>query len=106
MSMLLRLARAVAALLNARRADVRGPAADDLLERAAEADGRGDHRTAERLCRQAIAAAPRAPDGWMNLGLALQLQGRLDDALEALRRAVELAPRSAPALYNLGRACH
>lgn len=100
MSMLLRLARAVGGVLRPR------PRPDELLERAAEADGRGDHAEAERLCREALAIAPQSADAWMNLGLALQLQGRSDEALAAFERAAALGPGSAPAHYNLGRVHH
>ena len=37
----------------------------------------------------------------MNLGLAYQTQGKLDDAVASLSRAVELAPTNAEAIYNL-----
>lgn len=77
-----------------------------LLDLAAEADARGDHHAAERLCRDAIAALPDYAPAWMNLGLTLQLQGRAAEALPALQRAVELDPASAPAHYNLGRLYH
>ena len=50
------------------------PALRELRERRCEA--------AEDLLRRAVALAPEAPDTWHNLGVALQLQDRLDEAEE------------------------
>jgi protein O-GlcNAc transferase len=101
MSLLVKFARDVTEMLRGRR----GVAAlSTLLDRAAQADARGQHVEAEHLSREALAVAPDSAAAWMSLGLALQLQRRLAEACEALTRAVELAPNSAGALYNLGRA--
>src|SRR3954469_11671371 len=110
MSLFGRFVRSVARTLGARREPlpVRSPdlEAQRLIAAAIEADATGDHRTAETLCREAVALAPQAPAAWMGLGLALQLQNRLDEALPPLERAVSLAPASVSALYNLGRLYH
>jgi protein O-GlcNAc transferase len=111
MSMLSRLAGALKGTLRTRArepdaAPTGSPEAERLVVLAAEADGRGDHGGAEALCRQAIAIAPRSIAGWMNLGLALQFQGRLDEAVGAFGHALQIAPGSAPVLYNLARAHH
>jgi len=55
-------------------------------------------------------AGPRQPDGpqqqlaieWYNRGLTLQQQGRLDDAAHAYRQAIQINPRFAEAINNLG----
>lgn len=51
-------------------------------------------------------APPPSPEfrahAWTNIGIALRKQGRLDAALEAHRRALQLAPDYAIALNNLG----
>src|SRR5436190_22835684 len=101
MSLLGRFARSLVRTLGARgSASPAKSEAKRLTAAAAEADAAGDHRAAEKLCRDALRLAPDAPGAWMGLGLALQLQNRLDEALPALERAVELAPASAAASYN------
>jgi serine/threonine protein kinase/tetratricopeptide (TPR) repeat protein len=52
----------------------------------------------------AVALRPDSPGAYLNLGVALGKQGKVDDAIAAYRRALELAPRSALAYYNLGNA--
>jgi len=46
----------------------------------------------ERFCREAIKSDPRRYNAHKNLGIALQGQGRLPEALASLVRAVELCP--------------
>jgi len=60
------------------------------------------YRTPETLWRDTLA---RNPSAWMahnNLGLALQGEGRLDDAAEQYREAIRIRPAYPEALYNLG----
>lgn len=64
---------------------------------------RGDHQTAERLIRQALAENPSADTYHNNLGKALQGLGRLEEAATSYRRALELNPEHAMACNNLGR---
>ncbi len=47
---------------------------------------------------------PDAADAWNNVGLSLFLLGRLDDAVKALRTALERRPTLATARFNLARA--
>jgi Flp pilus assembly protein TadD len=58
---------------------------------------------AERAYRQALAnpAWPTPDKAWLNIGLLHLRQERPDDALAALRRAVELEPRNFKAHYEL-----
>lgn len=51
--------------------------------------------------RQLVDIAPSFPRGWGNLGLALLLQERLDEAEAALKRALEIDPDYEPARLNL-----
>lgn len=44
------------------------------------------------------------PDSWLNLGQALNQQGRYTEAVAPLRRAVELSPQDGRAFYQLGYA--
>lgn len=57
--------------------------------------GRGED--AERLARQVVTAQPGPGGGWLNLGLALELQRRYLDAGVALTSAVERLPAPAAA---------
>ncbi len=58
----------------------------------------------EQLCRHALSRAPRAPVLHFALADALRAQGadRWDEAMDALRTAVELRPAYADAHNNLG----
>ncbi len=56
---------------------------------------------AEELLRQAIAMAPTAVL-YVDLGLALKAAGRLEEAVDAYRRDIELQPDYGIARYNLG----
>jgi len=64
---------------------------------------RGDHQTAERLIRQALAENPSVDTYHNNLGKALQGQGRLEEAAASYGRALELNPDHAMACNNLGK---
>jgi len=63
------------------------------------------------LARQAAATARRAnpepdADEWYELGCELELSSSPDEARDAYRRAIELAPGHAEAHMNLGRLLH
>src|SRR5262249_10624419 len=58
----------------------------------------GQAAEAESACRHAIALAPRLPVAHLNLGLALQDNGRMDEALASFRRASALDPDNAMAI--------
>jgi tetratricopeptide (TPR) repeat protein len=63
----------------------------DLLEEAAG------------LCRRAVAAAPRLYQAHNNLGNALRLMGRFDEALSCFQEAMRVAPHAATPRQNMGR---
>ena len=75
---------------------------DSHLAEAQNAQRSQDYATAEREYRAAIAVMPGYAELHMNLGLALQMQGRIPEAMTALRRAVELKPTLAGANLMLG----
>ncbi|MDD4857052.1 MAG: tetratricopeptide repeat protein, partial [Candidatus Krumholzibacteria bacterium] len=54
------------------------------------------------ISKFAIAKDPKLADGYKALGLAYELKGRLKQSREAYRKALELNPRCAAALGNLG----
>jgi len=62
----------------------------------------GDYRTALALWTDTARKAPRSPVAHNNLGMALALEGRLDDALGHFRQAVALDPRRPVSYYNVG----
>ncbi len=56
------------------------------------------------LWSDVVAKSPHKARGYNNLGLAYADRGRMDDAIEAFRRAIELEPDHARAHNNLGLA--
>jgi predicted O-linked N-acetylglucosamine transferase (SPINDLY family) len=60
---------------------------------------------AEALCLRASATDPSHFGAWLNLGLSLEIQQRLGDAIAAFDRALALAPGAAAARRALAR-CH
>lgn len=59
---------------------------------------------AERACRQALRQDPAQPQALTLLGVIARQAGRLDAAIDLLRRATQVAPDYADAYYNLGNA--
>jgi hypothetical protein len=52
------------------------------------------------LFRRATEAAPQAPEGWINLGFALERRRQLPEARDAYDRALAIDPRLADARFN------
>ena len=81
-----------------------GPAEPSQDERegvlALRRDGR--HAEAEVLARTLTVRYPRDSWGWKALSATLRLQGSFNDALEAIRSAVQTTPDDAEAHYELG----
>lgn len=65
---------------------------------------RGDRAQAERLMRDSLAKNAAVPDFHNNLGLLLRDTQRIDEAIGAYRRAIEIEPRWMDAYSNLGLA--
>ena len=57
---------------------------------------------AEELAISITQAFPNHQFGWKVLGAVLKSTGRVADSLAAMKKSVDLAPRDADALYNLG----
>lgn len=69
----------------------KGPGEARLLRDVArDALARRDATTAETSLRQALALEPDHAASWSNLGVALMLQKRTDEALEAIDKAISL----------------
>lgn len=65
---------------------------------------KADAAGAEQLARALTLSHPQHPLGWQGLGTALLAQSRDRDALAALERAAQLAPRDVDTLTKLGAA--
>jgi len=76
------------------------PAAD--LKRARALADRGDLDKARELCDAALARDRLDPEAHLLLAAICQERGEMPTAIEALRRAIYLAPESAPAHFLLG----
>jgi tetratricopeptide (TPR) repeat protein len=72
------------------------------LALAAEALDKGELARADYLSSLALALAPDCPDALVVQGRISSLKGRPREALEALEKAVRLAPANAEARYQLG----
>ena len=64
----------------------------------------GDLAGAEKVYLAIVEVVPNAPDDWMDLGNIYLRQGRTDEALRALDRAVKLDPKRADLRATHGRA--
>ncbi|MCP4330910.1 MAG: tetratricopeptide repeat protein [Alphaproteobacteria bacterium] len=62
----------------------------------------GRHGEAENLCRDVLAAVPDHPDALHFLGLLRFEQGDAEEAIAAIRRAIEIRPEFAGFHFNLG----
>jgi Flp pilus assembly protein TadD len=60
-----------------------------------------DYRSEVALWSDTAAKSPGSARAWNNLGFALQLEGREDEAAAAYRRALALDPEHVPARVNL-----
>lgn len=72
-----------------------------LKVRAFSAQMVGDYATAVASYEALVAANPRDWESWNNLGNARRESGDLQGSVDALRRAVEIEPRSPPIRFNL-----
>jgi tetratricopeptide (TPR) repeat protein len=66
-------------------------------------DAANRHTDAEAAFRRALALDPKLDRAWYGLGLSLIRQGRLDEAVDALKRNTELQPMSPFGWYQLAR---
>ena len=82
----------------------------DLIEKAREAQGRGDYRAAAEAWRNVVESQPDNAEARSNFGVMLHLAGEDKQALEQFRRALREKPGliaanlfAGVALVNLGR---
>ncbi len=71
------------------------------LQKAHDAQARGDYASTERIALAILNAAPRAAEAHHLLAIAHHAKGDLSGAIAALRRAATLAPRNGLYLSNL-----
>lgn len=98
--------QALAARVTAQSAgkDLRGPDAEDVSVLVAQV-GAQEFAAAEALARELHRYFPRDAFVCKALGVALEGLGRLDEARQAMRQALELQPADAECLCNLGNVC-
>lgn len=63
----------------------------------------GHYQNEETLYDYTVAKNPGSWSAWSNLGLALGEQGRFDEAIDDLKRAIEIAPGNARVQYNYAK---
>lgn len=61
-----------------------------------------NYQAAASAFEKSVNDSPHMADAWCNQGVALQLLGDLEGAVEKLKRAIELQPNMASAHFNLG----
>ncbi|NWF99544.1 MAG: alkaline phosphatase family protein [Thermoanaerobaculaceae bacterium] len=64
----------------------------------------GKNREAEASLRQCIARSPNDPSAYYNLGMVLGVQGRVDEAIQAFTKALQLGLNTAQLHIGLARA--
>lgn len=64
----------------------------------------GNYHQAGEILKKVLEVAPDSAELHNNLGLVLQRDSKVDEAIEHFRRAIELDPESADLHYNLGNA--
>src|SRR5690606_17371690 len=84
------------------RAAREAPQASEEVARGEALLAQGDAAGAEAIFRSAIEADPRDARAHLDLGLALEMQERLDEAESAYRAAIAIDPGLAEAQNNLG----
>ncbi len=72
------------------------------LSIGAKAHMAGEWRRAEAIYRQILDIWPDHSDAWDKLGILLRSVGRLDEAVGAFERAIDIEPRQHKSIYNLG----
>jgi len=75
-----------------------------VLRMAIERQRAGAHAEAIDIYQRILDANPAFAPAWINLGVALRAEGRLDASIACLRRGVSLKPGDAASLSNLGNA--
>src|SRR5882762_9019175 len=81
------------------------PPSDNSAQIAAAAEFLATGRAADalRLCEQILTVSPDDPDALHISSLILARQGRTDEAIDRLARAIEQRPESAEMMANLGQ---
>jgi tetratricopeptide (TPR) repeat protein len=72
------------------------------IEMAGQLYSRGQYGQAERVCQQIISSRPGIADAHNILGVSLAAQGKVDEGIEALKRAVKMNGQAASYYANLG----
>lgn len=78
------------------------PELEAQLHQAARLHQSGELQKAERLYRSILQQAPRHPFALNYLGILASQTGRREDAVDLMKRAIEIDPTQASFHYNLG----
>ena len=89
-------------LEQARARGISGPAFETVRQQASASSAAEDPTAVVARSQSAIVRAPDDPEPHFQLGNALVLQGRIEDAIAAYRQAVALRPDFAEAHFRLG----
>ena len=79
-----------------------GPAVKEAFQRGALAMHNGRIADAEQSFREAVKLAPKLPEAHLDLALALEREGKSDEAIGSLGKAIELDPKLPSAHMFLG----
>jgi len=79
-----------------------GASSTRLFEQALEAVKAQRYSQAETLLQELTVKEPKLSTPWFNLGKVYQALGREPDAVDALRKAVQINPQNCPAYNELG----
>jgi Flp pilus assembly protein TadD len=78
--------------------------AEEKMDAGHTALARGEMEEAAEHYREATKLDPKLADGWQSLGMALVKLEKLDEAIGALRKLIELKPRDQLAYSSLSLA--
>lgn len=80
------------------------PEVGDLLTQCVECMSAGKHAAAEKVAREVLALDKKNLDAYLHLGNALVCQNKVDEGIEALKKALVVDPESFDARYGLASA--
>ena len=75
---------------------------DDLFQQGDEAQANGGFVQAEEIFRRAVVLDPNNSDAYVGIGIALDAQGRVDEAISNFQTAIRLDPNNSYGYSNLG----
>lgn len=77
------------------------PSADELIQEAMTAMQSNEFAGASEALQKVVELRPDDGRGWFYLGYCLHMDGKIDEAIVAHKKAIELKANEATAIYNL-----